>query len=147
VELVRRLAGDGTTVILTTHYMDEAEALADQVSIIASGKIVAHGPPSSLGGRDQGAATIRFQLPAGVEPADLPVAVVGDGPPVELRTDSELEALYELTRWALEHGVRLTGLDRQSSRLQAHTDRWPIRRDPEGADRAVDSAQLGRRCS
>jgi ABC-2 type transport system ATP-binding protein len=109
-ELVRTLASEGTTVILTTHYMEEAEALADQVAIIASGKVVAHGPPASLGGRDQGAATIRFQLPAGVTPADLPVAVVGEGPSVELRTDRELEALYELTRWALEHEVRLTGL-------------------------------------
>ena len=109
-ELVRRLAVEGTTVILTTHYMEEAEALADQVAIIASGKIVAYGPPASLGGRDQGAATIRFQLPAGLTPADLPVAVVGDGPSVELRTDRELETLYELTRWALEHEVRLTGL-------------------------------------
>jgi ABC-2 type transport system ATP-binding protein len=109
-ELVRRLAGEGTTVILTTHYMEEAEVLADQVAIIASGKIVAHGPPASLGGRDQGAATIRFQLPAGVTPADLPVAVVGDGPSVELRTDRELEALYGLTRWAIERGIRLTGL-------------------------------------
>jgi ABC-2 type transport system ATP-binding protein len=109
-ELVRRLAGEGTTVILTTHYMEEAEALADQVAIIASGKIVAHGPPASLGGRDQGAATIRFQLPAGVTPADLPVAVIGEGPSVELRTDRELEALYELTRWAIDHQVRLTGL-------------------------------------
>jgi ABC-2 type transport system ATP-binding protein len=109
-ELVRRLAGEGTTVILTTHYMEEAEALADVVAIIASGKIVAHGPPASLGGRDQGAATIRFQLPAGVTPADLPVTVAGDGRSVELRTDRELEALYELTRWALEHEVRVTGL-------------------------------------
>jgi ABC-2 type transport system ATP-binding protein len=109
-ELVRRLAVEGTTVILTTHYMEEAEALADQVAIIASGKIVAHGPPASLGGRDQGAATIRFQLPAGVTPADLPVAVVGEGPSIELRTDRELEALYELTRWALEREVQLTGL-------------------------------------
>ncbi len=109
-DLVRRLAVEGTTVILTTHYMEEAEALADQVAIIASGKIVAHGPPASLGGRDQGAATIRFQLPAGLTPADLPVAVVGDGPSVELQTDRELEALYELTRWALEHEVRLAGL-------------------------------------
>ncbi len=109
-ELVRRLADEGTTVILTTHYMEEAEALADQVAIIASGKIVAHGPPASLAGRDQGAATIRFQLPASITPADLPVAVIGDGPSVELRTDRELEALYELTRWALEHEVRLTGL-------------------------------------
>jgi len=109
-ELVRRLAGEGTTVILTTHYMEEAEALADQVAIIASGKIVAHGPPASLGGRDQGAATIRFQLPTGVTPDDLPMTVTGNGRSVELRTDRELEALYELTRWALEHEVRVTGL-------------------------------------
>ncbi len=109
-ELVRRLAGGGTTVILTTHYMEEAEALADQVAVIAAGKIVAQGPPASLGGRDQGAATIRFRLPAGVTRADLPLALVGDGPSVELRTDRELEALYELTRWALERGVQLTGL-------------------------------------
>ncbi len=109
-ELVRRLAGEGTTVILTTHYMEEAEALADQVAIIAGGRIVAHGPPASLGGRDQGTATIRFQLPVGIAPEDLPVAVTADGQSVELRTDRELEALYELTRWALEHEVRLTGL-------------------------------------
>jgi ABC-2 type transport system ATP-binding protein len=53
-ELVRTLAAEGTTVILTTHYMEEAEALADQVAIIAGGKIVADGPPASLGGRDRG---------------------------------------------------------------------------------------------
>jgi ABC-2 type transport system ATP-binding protein len=109
-ELVRQLAREGTTVILTTHYMEEAEALADQVAIIASGKIVAHGPPASLGGRDQGAATIRFQLPDGITRADLPVAAAGDGRSVELRTDREVEALYELTKWAIERQVRLVGL-------------------------------------
>jgi ABC-2 type transport system ATP-binding protein len=109
-ELVRRLAGEGTTVILTTHYMEEAEVLADQVAIISSGRIVAQGPPASLGGRDQGAATIRFRLPAEVAREDLPVNVGGEGRSVELRTDRELEVLYELTRWALEREVRLTGL-------------------------------------
>jgi ABC-2 type transport system ATP-binding protein len=109
-ELVGRLAGEGTTVILTTHYMEEAETLADQVAIIAGGKIVAHGPPGSLGGRDRGVATIRFGLPAGIAVADLPVAVAGAGPTVEMRTDRELEVLYELTRWALDQDVRLPGL-------------------------------------
>jgi ABC-2 type transport system ATP-binding protein len=90
--------------------VEEAEALADQVAIIASGKIVAHGPPASLGGRDQGAATIRFRLPAGVMPEDLPVAVTGNGRSVELRTDRELETLFELTKWALDNEVRVTGL-------------------------------------
>jgi ABC-2 type transport system ATP-binding protein len=109
-ELVRTLAAEGTTVLLTTHYMEEAEALADQVAIIAGGKIVADGPPASLGGRDRGQATIRFQLPADVAPADLPVTVSGDGRPAEVRTDREVEVLYELTKWALEREVRITGL-------------------------------------
>ncbi len=109
-ELVRQLASEGTTVMLTTHYMDEAEALADQVAIIASGRIVAQGPPASLGGRDQGAATIRFRLPADVTVPDLPAEVTGTGQSMEVRTDRELEVLHELTRWALEHDVRITGL-------------------------------------
>ena len=53
-------------MILTTHYMEEAEALADQVAIIARGTIVASGAPDQIGGRDVGAATIRFRLPPGV---------------------------------------------------------------------------------
>jgi ABC-2 type transport system ATP-binding protein len=109
-ELVRKLASEGTTVILTTHYMDEAEALADQVAIIASGRIVAQGPPASLGGRDQGAATIRFRLPDGVTLPDLPAEVAAHAQSVQLRTDRELEVLYELSRWALEHDVRISGL-------------------------------------
>jgi ABC-2 type transport system ATP-binding protein len=109
-ELVRKLASEGTTVMLTTHYMDEAEALADQVAIIASGRIVAQGPPASLGGRDQGAATIRFRLPADAMLPELPADLAANGQSVELRTDRELEVLYELSRWALEHDVRITGL-------------------------------------
>jgi len=62
-DLVRAMTGGGTTVILTTHYMDEAEALADRVAVISAGRIIAQGPPGSLGGRDVGEATIRFRLP------------------------------------------------------------------------------------
>ena len=87
-------------MILTTHYMEEAEALADQVAVIAGGKIVADGPPASLGGRDRGGATIRFRLPADVALADLPMPASGDGQAAEVRTDQEVEVLYELTRWA-----------------------------------------------
>ena len=64
-DLIRRLAGDGTTVLLTTHYMDEVEALADQVAVLFGQEIVANGTPSSIGGRDLGAVTIRFRLPDG----------------------------------------------------------------------------------
>ena len=53
-ELVRALTGGGTTVILTTHYLDEAEELADRAAVIARGRIVAIGPPRSLGGPTSG---------------------------------------------------------------------------------------------
>ncbi len=110
-ELIRRLASGGTTVILTTHYMDEAEALADRVAIIARGTIVASGSPDQIGGRDVGAATIRFRLPATVPVSSLPVtATVGDDSSVEVHTDEELTVLHALTGWALEAGVELAGL-------------------------------------
>ncbi len=110
-ELVRKLSAEGTTVILTTHYMEEAEALADEVAVIAGGRIVAHGSPATLGGRDAGTATIRFQLPDGTPPAELPMSVGSvSGGSVEVRTDNEIDALYELTRWARERDVRVTGL-------------------------------------
>jgi ABC-2 type transport system ATP-binding protein len=110
-DLVRKLAAEGTTVLLTTHYMDEVEALADQVAVMSRAKIVATGTPSSLGGRDSSAATIRFSLPDGVAPNDLPVAIhtASEGL-VEIRTEDELEVLHSLTGWALEHGLRLPGL-------------------------------------
>ena len=110
-ELVRRLASEGTTVILTTHYMEEAEALADQVAIIARGVIVASGAPDQIGGRDLGAATIRFRLPAGMPTPRLPVtATVGDDGLVEVRTDDEVTVLHSLTGWALQARVDLAGL-------------------------------------
>ena len=81
-QLIRRLAESGTTVLLTTHYMDEVEVLADRVAVLFGQEIVAMGTPSSIGGRDVGAVTIRFVLPDGVSPDALPVPVVrieGDG--------------------------------------------------------------------
>jgi len=65
-DLVKRLGGLGKTVLLTTHYMDEAQYLADRVAVIAGGRVVAEGPPNSIGGRDLGAARIRFSLPEGL---------------------------------------------------------------------------------
>ncbi|QVQ54219.1 ABC transporter ATP-binding protein [Spiractinospora alimapuensis] len=59
-ELIRGLAQDGTTILLTTHYLDEAEALANRVAVIASGRIVAEGDPDTLGGRADGRATVSW---------------------------------------------------------------------------------------
>jgi ABC-2 type transport system ATP-binding protein len=111
-QLIRRLAAEGTTVLLTTHYMDEVEALADRVAVLFGQEIVANGTPESIGGRDLGAVTIRFRLPEGVAENDLPVPA---SPPdeegyVEIRTEDELRVLHDLTGWALARGHPLTGL-------------------------------------
>ncbi len=116
-DLIRRLAAAGTTVLLTTHYMDEVEALADRVAVLSDHRIVASGTPASIGGRDLGAVTIRFRLPDGVTAGSLPVLPGGarveagteDGL-VEIRTENEVRVLHELTGWALAAGHELRGL-------------------------------------
>ena len=61
--MITNLSQLGKTVLLTTHYMDEAQALADRVIVIAAGLIVAEGTPESIGGRADADAQIRFLLP------------------------------------------------------------------------------------
>jgi ABC-2 type transport system ATP-binding protein len=91
--------------------MDEVEALAQQVAVLARGKIVASGSPASLGGRDQGRVSIRFTLPPGVAMADLPIAPSHvDGAAIEINTDDELTVLNRLTSWAIERQLALVGL-------------------------------------
>jgi ABC-2 type transport system ATP-binding protein len=110
-DLIHSLSSEGTTVVLSSHYMDEVEALAHRVAVLARGQVVATGPPSSLGGRDHSQVTIRFSLPDGVEPADLPVAPSGlDGGVVDIDTDDELVVLGRLVNWALERELALPGL-------------------------------------
>jgi ABC-2 type transport system ATP-binding protein len=110
-DLIRQLASEGTTVLLTTHYMDEVEALADQVAVLNHAQIVATGTPASLGGRDAGAVTIRFALPDGIPAGALPVPVHADADGmVEIKTEDELPVLHALSGWALDRNVRLPGL-------------------------------------
>ena len=71
-EVIASLRDLGKTVFLTTHYMDEAQRLADRVAIIVGGRIVAEGPPDRIG-RGAAASEIRFRLPGGIEPAAVPV--------------------------------------------------------------------------
>jgi ABC-2 type transport system ATP-binding protein len=109
-DLVKRLGGLGTTVLLTTHYMDEAQYLADRVAVIAAGRIVAEGDPKSIGGRDSSAALIRFALPAGTPVSALPVSAKMDGGLVLIEAPDLTRTLHVLTGWALERGVQLDGL-------------------------------------
>jgi ABC-2 type transport system ATP-binding protein len=109
-QVVKDLAALGKTVLLTTHYMDEAQQLADRVAVIAQGQIVAQGSPATLGGRDTVRATVSYRLPPGVlPPAGLGQAISPDGQ-VEFEPADLTRALHELTGWALEHGVDLVNL-------------------------------------
>jgi ABC-2 type transport system ATP-binding protein len=113
-DVVRGLCAEGRTVVLTTHYMDEAQALADTVTVIAAGRVVASGPPDTLGGRDHGETTVRFILPAGTSLADLPlpggVVPAARGEFVEFHIAEPTPILHSLTAWALERGEVLGGL-------------------------------------
>jgi ABC-2 type transport system ATP-binding protein len=113
-EVISGLRDLGKTIFLTTHYMDEAEALADRIVIIAAGKIVASGTPASIGGRATDASTVTFTLPDGCTPGDLPdlpapVTTRGDGR-VELAHEDPVRLLHAITTWALARGYPLSDI-------------------------------------
>jgi ABC-2 type transport system ATP-binding protein len=99
----------GKTIFLTTHYMDEAQFLADHIAVIAGGEIVAEGPPSTIGGRDVEATNITFlhdgELPqlegAMVESHEGSVRIIAEHP---------TRVLHQLTQWAVENDRELRGL-------------------------------------
>jgi ABC-2 type transport system ATP-binding protein len=96
-EVIAGLRDLGKTVFLTTHYMDEAQRLADRVTIIAGGQIVAEGTPEDLGERDKATTTIRYRDAAGEE--------------VSIETLDPVRELNRLTAAALERGEDLEGLE------------------------------------
>ncbi len=110
-QLVQRLCDTGTTVLLTTHYLDEAEHLADRVGVLVAGRLVAEGTPREL----MSAApetTITFALPDGVT-ADglaLPGDATVEGGSVTLRTERPTAVLAAITAAAVERGVELGSL-------------------------------------
>jgi ABC-2 type transport system ATP-binding protein len=118
-DVIASLRDLGKTVFLTTHYMDEAQFLADRVAIIRAGRIVAEGVPDQLGGRADAETTIRFAAPTGLDPGEVPAAVGrlavhssnGGHATIEIATAEPVAALNALTGWALERGVALHGLE------------------------------------
>jgi ABC-2 type transport system ATP-binding protein len=95
-DVIAGLRDLGKTVFLTTHYMDEAQRLADRATIIANGQIVAQGTPEDLGERKNGETTIRYR---------------SSGREVTLQTATPVETLHDLTGEALARGETLEGLE------------------------------------
>jgi ABC-2 type transport system ATP-binding protein len=115
-EVIAGLRDLGKTIFLTTHYMEEAEYLADRIAVIAAGRIVAEGTPRTLGDRDRMTAAIRFTLPGGLSPRDLPVGLrplAEPGPygSTVIRSESPLVHVQMLAEWALGNGFDLPDLD------------------------------------
>jgi len=114
-EVIAGLRDLGKTIFLTTHYMEEAERLADRIAVIAAGHIVAEGTAATLGGRDTEASIVSFTLPAGVSAADLPPAVAAavtssSGEKVEAHVTSPLPLLGALAAWPAARNVDLPDL-------------------------------------
>ncbi|MEO3972613.1 ABC transporter ATP-binding protein [Streptomyces sp. CAU 1734] len=117
-DLVRALRDTGTTVLLTTHYLEEAETLADRLAIMHGGRIVTAGTPAEV--TADRPARIRFTLPDGVTAAQLPLSLMAaaDGRRVEIRTQRLQESLGELLRWAGERNLLLEAFDARSASLE-----------------------------
>ena len=116
-DLIEGLCDDGVTVLLTTHYLDEAEHLADRVGVLASGKMIAEGTPTQLIDGISG-TVVSFMLPDSIETADavstfgqvLGAEVRLSGRLVEATVDRATEVVHRATGWAIEQGVELESL-------------------------------------
>ncbi|MYW65022.1 ATP-binding cassette domain-containing protein [Streptomyces sp. SID8379] len=117
-ELIRMLADEGTTILLTTHYLEEAEALARRLAVIASGRVVAEGTPAELRARYGTRATVEWTEADGTprsERTDTPTRAVAE---LTYRFDGEIPGL-RISRPTLEDVyLRLTGQDRQDRHSQ-----------------------------
>ena len=116
-DMIGGLRDLGKTIFLTTHFMDEAQALADRVAIIRAGAIVAQGPPSELGGRGR-RSFIRFTLPEGVAIGDIPVAAREEGGRAVIEVQQPVQPLGAITAWAMERRYELPDLEVERPTLE-----------------------------
>jgi ABC-2 type transport system ATP-binding protein len=111
---VQNLTTTGTTVVLTTHYIDEAEYLANRLLLLAGGQVIADTTPGKLRARG-GPTTIRLRLPGDLAADDLPAVLTiqaeGGGRAVVVRADDPADLLRELLDWAGRHHIDLSGLE------------------------------------
>jgi len=109
--IVENLTSLGKTVLLTTHYMDEAQHLAHRVAVIADGVIVAEGTPESLGDRQNARSVIAFAAEGSLlDSLDLPDITVRENGRVEILSDEPTKDLHTVTGWAISEGIELTDL-------------------------------------
>ncbi len=122
-DLIRSLCAGGATVLLTSHYLDEVEHLADRVGVLRNGRLIAEGSPGELTA-GTGETTVRFRLPAGVDPADVAglldgaVQLDSGSTDVVVTTGTPTATLHTLTGWALQRGHELDGLVVQRPSLE-----------------------------
>ena len=109
-ETLRGLTQLGKTIFLTTHFMDEAQALADRVAVMAAGRIVATGTVDELIGSGEQVSRIRFRLPEGVVPPEA-LCARREGSVLRLETTTATRTLNELTSWAVNAAVDLAELE------------------------------------
>ncbi|HEX6886943.1 MAG TPA: ABC transporter ATP-binding protein [Candidatus Nanopelagicales bacterium] len=113
-DLVASLRDLGTTIVLTTHYMEEAEHLADRVAVVQDGRLVALDTPANLVAAEGADAIVSFELPEGVTLEELPPLGVGParmrGTEVQVRSADATRDLHELTAWAMGRQLQLGGL-------------------------------------
>ncbi|HUL27649.1 MAG TPA: ABC transporter ATP-binding protein [Streptosporangiaceae bacterium] len=110
-EVIKNLAALGKTVLLTTHYMEEAQYLADRVAVISAGRIVAEGEPATLANRELARARIRYRVPEGATPPAGLAGPAGADGFTEFAPEDVTLALHRLTGWALDQKVSLDGLE------------------------------------
>ena len=109
-QVVKNLAALGKTIVLTTHYMDEAQNLADRVAIVVGGRIVAVGPPGTLGGAELEQTRIWFSLADGAQALPPSFGATPSGAGYVIVTKDPVQVLHDLTSWALAGGVELVDL-------------------------------------
>ncbi|MGW4397392.1 ABC transporter ATP-binding protein [Amycolatopsis nivea] len=109
-QVIKNLAALRKTVLLTTHYLDEAQALAGRVAVLVGGRIVASGDPATLGGRDTVRPHLRFRAPDQPLPPLETVSRTETDGFVDLVPEDLTAALHRLTGWAIEHRTALDDL-------------------------------------